>query len=269
MKIRTTSILANSIGTSCLVFLLVACGGGGGSGSGTVTPNTVIRADNSTLRTISSGEIVTYNLTQTDESYDWDGTTVIESSTGSSTVDINYSSSNLALADGTRLTAQVAAYGDGTLGTAQILQLSNGTILDYQDDEGFDYFDIDNQQYGIPFLISPLVSSTTTTINYNKVSGGNAVRVGVRVLSIGGIELVDTPLGGIEAYKVTSRDTEEDTFIPVTTDVSTTTYWVNPEIGIVKILEIDESYLFGSTRATKSETLATFTSVNFVIPAAE
>ena len=63
MKIRTTSILANSIATSCLAFLLVACGGGGGGGgggNGAVTPSTVIRADQTTLRTISPSELTTY-----------------------------------------------------------------------------------------------------------------------------------------------------------------------------------------------------------------
>lgn len=81
----------------------------------------------------------------------------------------------------------------------------------------------------------------------------------------------DRLLGRIEAYKVISKDTEEDfsTILPsLVSDVSTTTYWINAEIGIVKILQIDERFL-GSTRVSKMETLATITSVNFAIPSGE
>jgi hypothetical protein len=272
MKTKISFETLRRVSAPFFVLLLVACGGGGGGGGdGGVsgTSSAVIPANGTTLKTISPGDLITYNVTVTDTSYDWDGT-VLSRGTADTTMDLSYYTSNLVLTDGTPLMLERGAFGDGTVADGYFVQLSDGTLVDYIDENGYYYYDIDNANYGVPRLISPLTPYTTWSVNYYRVSGGSPERVGVRTVSVGGLETIDTPLGRIEAYRVTVTESEEDAGpVPsVGPEVWTETNWVNPEIGIVRAQLIEERY-FGSTLSGSTEIIVGITSVSFPIPAAE
>jgi hypothetical protein len=240
-------------------------GGDSGTGNGGTTPSGVIPANGTILRTIMAGDQITYNLTVTAKEYDWDGTVLAED-TFDTTADFSYFTSNMPLLDDTPMMLERRAFGDGTVADSHFAQDSDGSLYQFIDENGYYYFDIDYSLWGMPFLFSPLEPHTAWSGNYHLVSGDRTERVGVRTVSVGGISVVNTPMGRIEAYRVILTDSEDAGF--GLGEIDTETLWINPEIGIVRIEAVYQAYL-GDLVISSTEIVAGITSVNFTIPAAE
>ena len=142
-------------------------------------------------------------------------------------------------------------------------------LIDLLDDRNNFFSSEVNEQYGVTRFQSPLPIGSSEAISFLLIrsSGGEDDQVGSgeRTITTHPKELIDTDLGKIEAYPVTVNQTMRR--FGLNTIVETTTYWVNPDIGIVGFRSVvDEVLVLGFfDRTTLNGRLS---SVNFSVPPA-
>lgn len=230
----------------------LTCSGAGGSGSGSVSveiTEAIIRIDQTDLsyRTPDGGDLLVYDYEIEASRYDTFG--LVETATDSGTVDLEYFTTTLPadLAEGWanfEVRREKESYSGGAVDDISSQNRAYAArVFNVNNDEGFYATNIDGEYfYGATFL-PPLESGTSFDENWEFYYEGNQERkFGSQSFTISGIEVVETAVGKIEAFRYSRENswirrswTGTDFTFDEEVEVSDVIGWVHPKIGIIRM----------------------------------
>lgn len=261
-----------------VIGLVSACGGGGGGGSGggsdAAISSTSIKASPGSLRRVDPGDTQVFSVQILVQSIDNTSGEVVSEGRSETTLELAYFSSSQSINDVSLITERLAL-GDGTVGTTAIYQDSEGALIDFNDEngneyvyEGTDLTEAAGELNGVLRFPSPIQPGTSTSFGFLLVDfpQERITDFGDRTVTVSNKELVDTDLGRIETFPVTISESRQRNSILANPIHETTTYWIHPDIGIVKFSSITEEE--GPLLNEKTSLDGGLKSVSFSLPAA-
>ena len=227
----------------------LTCSGAGGSGSGSVSveiTEAIIRIDQTDLsyRAPDGGDLLVYDYEIEASRYDTFG--LVETATDSGTVDLEYFTTTLPadLAEGWanfEVRREMESYSDGSVSSQN--RAYGARVYNVNNDEGFHATNIDGEYYYGSTFLPPLESGTSFGENWEFYYEGNLERTfGSQTFTVSGIEVVETAIGNVEAFRFSRENawvrrswTGTDYTFDEETEVSDVVGWVHPKIGIIRM----------------------------------
>jgi hypothetical protein len=133
-----------------------------------------------------------------------------------------------------------------------IWQESDGELFELTDNVGNIYVNENTSQQGLIAIPTPYdtAMNTETSFNFHTEYGGHvsgAVTAGLRTITRGAMEELQTPMGQYQSYQVSHRESYEYEFsygdyLRDSTTAIERTQWISPIKGQIKKLEIRSEY---------------------------
>ena len=230
----------------------LSCSGSGGSGNSSVTieiTQAVIKIDTSDLsyRVPEGGDLTVYDYSVTAREYGSFG--LIQEASDSGTFDLEYFTTSLPafLADAWvefEVRSEKQSFSGGELDSIETRNKAYSTrVLNVSNSEGFyvSYVDAD-AFYGSTFY-PRLEANSSFSENWEfRYNDETQRRFGTSTFTVSGIEVLDTSIGPIEAFRISLEESTElrsrsfsgEYTIPEEVEEEELVAWIHPKIGLIK-----------------------------------
>ena len=240
----------------------ISCSGGGGSGRASTDveiTDAMIRIDESDLsyRVPEGGDLFVYDFQITASDYSFG---LISEQSDSGTMDLEYFSTSLpaTLAEawsGFEVRKRKLSVSGGIVDVSESTNRAYGTrVYDVSDDEGFYVLLNDEGAFYGSTALPPLVANSSFSENWEfRYDDDRERRYGVSTFTVSGIEVLDTAIGRIEAFRISTETSEElyskSAFsgnFSILDEVSEgdIVAWIHPKFGLLRyeaILKTDDT----------------------------
>lgn len=231
----------------------ITCTGAGGSRNASVTveitqPIITVDENDLTYRVPDGGDLLVYNFEVTAREYSSLG--LIAEDEDSGTFDLEYFMTSLPtfLADAWsefQVRRETQSFSGGALNSIQSRNRAySSRVRNVSSDEGFHVSYIDETSYYGSTYLPPLQAGTSFTERWEfRYDGDEQRKFGTSTFSISSVELLETELGPVEAFRVTIEDASETRSKSFISNEYTgideveeqeLVVWIHPKIGVLK-----------------------------------